>query len=144
MADYVVGFRKPPKHRCFKPGQTGNSKGRPRGPSSPLIKYIREVMEAPAEYRKRGRRKVTTWNELSLQVLVDRAANGDIGASEDILRIRRRAQRQGAGAKIIRVENWLPDHPGQTAAEKNKATRDGRHAEPGQSLGQSEERGRHA
>jgi Family of unknown function (DUF5681) len=135
MADYVVGYRNPPKDWCFKPGETGNSKGRPRHTSTPLAECIRECMEAPAEYRKRGQLKVTTWHELSLQMLVDRAANGDIGAAEDILR----ATRQSVGAKIVRVENWLPDHPGQTAEEKNKAIRDGRHAEPGQTSGQSEE-----
>lgn len=30
-ADYEVGYGKPPKHSRFKPGQSGNPKGRPRG-----------------------------------------------------------------------------------------------------------------
>ena len=28
---YEVGYGKPPKHTQFKPGQSGNRKGRPRG-----------------------------------------------------------------------------------------------------------------
>jgi hypothetical protein len=29
--DYEIGFRRPPVRRRFKPGQSGNSKGRPKG-----------------------------------------------------------------------------------------------------------------
>jgi len=29
--DYEVGYGKPPKHGQFKPGQSGNPKGRPKG-----------------------------------------------------------------------------------------------------------------
>src|SRR5215213_6143909 len=29
-ASYEVGYRKPPRHTQFKPGQSGNPKGRPR------------------------------------------------------------------------------------------------------------------
>jgi hypothetical protein len=32
--DYEVGYRRPPKHTRFKPGQSGNPLGRPKiGPS---------------------------------------------------------------------------------------------------------------
>ena len=30
--DGQVGYRKPPVHTRFKPGQSGNPKGRPKGP----------------------------------------------------------------------------------------------------------------
>ncbi len=30
-ANYKVGYKKPPKHTQFKPGQSGNPKGRPKG-----------------------------------------------------------------------------------------------------------------
>ena len=29
-SDYQVGYRRPPRHTQFKPGQTGNPKGRPK------------------------------------------------------------------------------------------------------------------
>lgn len=131
MAEYEIGYCKPPINRRFKPGETGNEKGRPRRRATPLVTCIREVMEGPAEYRERGQQTVSTWNEVSLRMLVERAANGDIGAADDILRIRRRAERQAVSAKVIQIENWLPDHPGQTAEEKTEAVQNGRHAEPG-------------
>lgn len=32
--DYEIGYKKPPKHTQFKPGQSGNPKGRPRKPQT--------------------------------------------------------------------------------------------------------------
>jgi hypothetical protein len=43
--DYVVGYGKPPDASRFKPGQTGNSKGRPKGHKN-LKTLIRQAMTA--------------------------------------------------------------------------------------------------
>lgn len=32
--DYEIGYKKPPKHTQFKPGQSGNPKGRPKKPQT--------------------------------------------------------------------------------------------------------------
>jgi hypothetical protein len=96
-----------------------------------LADRINDVMETPMKYRERGQTKVATRRELSLVMLVDQAAKGDISAAEAILNVRQRAERHGgAGVTVVQVENWLPDYPGQTAEEKAKATQDKRHAEP--------------
>ena len=39
---YEVGYRKPPKHSQFKPGQSGNPNGRPRGAS--LATQVRNLL----------------------------------------------------------------------------------------------------
>ena len=31
MSDYEIGYGRPPKSTRFKPGQSGNTKGRPKG-----------------------------------------------------------------------------------------------------------------
>jgi hypothetical protein len=88
-------------------------------------------MDAPMTYRERGETKVASRRTVSPQALVDRAANGDIGAAETLLKIRLRAERLGdGGARVLQIENWLPDHPGQTAEEKTEALQHGRHVEP--------------
>ena len=43
--DYVVGYGKPPAASRFKPGQTGNAKGRPKGHKN-LKTLIRQAMTA--------------------------------------------------------------------------------------------------
>ena len=42
MADYKVGYRKPPEHSKFKKGQSGNASGRPRKP-----KYVVQAHKEP-------------------------------------------------------------------------------------------------
>lgn len=131
MVEYKVGFKKPPKHRQFKPGESGNPDGRPKRKPAPVADRINEVMETTMTYRERGQTKVATRREVSLLMLVDQAAKGNISAAEGVLDVRQRAERHGGGgAKVIRVENWIPDHPEQTAEEKTKAVEEGRHAEP--------------
>ena len=131
MTESEVGFCKPPVHSRWKPGQSGNSKGRGVRKFTPLGVKINEVMEAKTKYRERGKTKSATWSELSLRMLVDRAANGDLGSIDDVLKVYLRAARlSGRGSRVLVIKNWLPDHPDQTAEEKEKAVRDARHAEP--------------
>lgn len=138
MGEYKVGFRNPPKHCQFKPGESGNPDGRRRRKSTAVGDCINEVMEATMKYRERGQTKVAPRREVDLLMLIDQAARGDIAAADGILNIRQRAERHGGGgAKVIRVENWIPDHPEQTAEEKTKAVQDARHAESMQPLTES-------
>jgi hypothetical protein len=44
-ADYEVGYRKPPKHTQFKPGQSGNPRGRPTGTKNLKTDLIEELGE---------------------------------------------------------------------------------------------------
>lgn len=125
------GYGKPPLHSRWKPGQSGNPKGRAARKPTPLVQQITELMDSRAKYRERGKTKTATWSELSLRMLVEQAVKGDIGAVEDVLKIYMRALRQtGGGPRLLVIENWLPDHPGQTAKEKAKAVEDARHTEP--------------
>lgn len=41
---YVVGYRRPPKATQFKPGESGNPKGRPKG-SRPVGAVLQEIMQ---------------------------------------------------------------------------------------------------
>jgi hypothetical protein len=133
MADYHVGYGRPPAGGRFRPGVSGNPKGRPKRKPTPLAEIIKTRLNTPIEYRERGRTKVVTYRELSLKTLVDRAINGDLEAAELALTIRDRAGRYGdAGLDPVRVENWLADRPGQTANQKTidfAATRDAKPVE---------------
>jgi Family of unknown function (DUF5681) len=115
----------------WKPGQSGNPKGRPRKTAMPLAQRISAILDAPMKYHENGQTKVAPRRELSLRMLVDRAAKGDLAAAADILKVRREAERRGGGRTNIRVENWLPDHVGQTAEEKSDLVVTGAYAEPG-------------
>jgi hypothetical protein len=121
MADYEVGYGKTPKNRRFKPGRSGNPSGRPKRKAIPIAELVSDVLNAPITYQEHGRSKVTTRHELSLRILFARALSGDIGAIENILKIRERAERHGdAGVNILEIRDWLPDYAGQTSEQKTR------------------------
>ncbi len=43
--DYEVGYGKPPEHTRFKPGQSGNPRGRPKGTKNLKTDLIEELSE---------------------------------------------------------------------------------------------------
>ena len=45
QTDYDIGYGKPPKSNCFKPGQSGNPKGRPRGAKNRLPAMYEEGLK---------------------------------------------------------------------------------------------------
>jgi hypothetical protein len=121
MADYEIGYGKPPKNRRFKAGVSGNPKGRPKARPTPLVEILQNVLDGPIEYRDHGRRKVGTPLELALKMLVDRAVAGNLSAAELTLKVRERAEHHGnIEIDQILVEGWLPDYPRQTAEQKTR------------------------
>ena len=139
MAEYVVGYGKPPKNSRFKPGRSGNPGGRPKRKPVPVADLISETLNAPIVYQEHGRSKVATRQELSLRILVARAASGDIGAAENLLKVRERAERFGdAGVNILAIIDWMPDYEGQTAEQKTRDFNEAGHAPPLKRSDQSE------
>ena len=47
MADYDVGYGKPPKRTRFKAGISGNLKGRPKRKPMALAEIVGKVLNAP-------------------------------------------------------------------------------------------------
>ena len=112
MASYEIGYRKPPASGRFRGGVSGNPKGRPKRRPTLLAERIKSVLNAPIEYRERGKNKVATYRELSLKMLVDKAIGGDLDAAELALKILARAERYSdPGVDPILVENWMADYP---------------------------------
>jgi len=84
--DGPVGYRKPPAQSRFRPGQSGNPKGRPKGSlniSTVLIRTLREKVVI----NENGRRKKITKFEAALKQLVNKAASGDLRALRHMLQM---------------------------------------------------------
>ena len=81
---YEVGYGRPPKHTQFKPGRSGNAKGRPRK-SKELHKLIQAELEATIPVQEAGREKRITKREAIIKQLINRAIKGDAKASQFVL-----------------------------------------------------------
>ncbi|WP_300394117.1 DUF5681 domain-containing protein [Henriciella sp.] len=74
--DYEIGYSKTPKHTRFKPGQSGNPKGRPKGTPNYKTELLAELSQE-VEYTENGQRKTSTKLGLMLKTLANKAATGD-------------------------------------------------------------------
>jgi hypothetical protein len=73
---YEVGFGKPPKQTRFKPGQSGNSKGRRRG-SFNMMTIVQKELEQEVEVSEGGRRCRMPKVQIGIRQLANKAASGD-------------------------------------------------------------------
>ena len=81
---YKVGYRRPPMDRCFKPGRSGNPKGRPKG-SRNAKTLVTQVVNKEVTIRENGKvRKVTTL-EAMLLAAVQKAMKGDSRALNSVI-----------------------------------------------------------
>lgn len=81
---YEVGYGKPPKTHQFKPGRSGNPKGRPKGAKNEAT-ILREIMHQRMEVREGGRaRKISRLEALLLRCL-EAALKGDLKAMAFLL-----------------------------------------------------------
>jgi hypothetical protein len=88
MADYEVGYGKPPKAHQFKPGQSGNKNGRPKRLPSVAVMLRRELNRRVPITDKNGNRTNITMEQAYLRQLATKAAKGDNKAIQIILGLR--------------------------------------------------------
>lgn len=79
MADDRTGYRNPPAHSRFKPGQSGNAKGRPKKTQNAST-LIGAVLGERIPVRENGRTRKISKLEASLTQLANKAAAGDVRA----------------------------------------------------------------
>jgi len=76
---YEVGFGKPPPSSQFKPGQSGNPNGRPRGAKN-FATAIEQELDTRVTVTENGRRRRISKREVIAKHLVNKAAGGDLKA----------------------------------------------------------------
>ncbi|MBV1868154.1 MAG: hypothetical protein KUG69_09650 [Marinosulfonomonas sp.] len=95
-----VGYGNPPEHSQFKSGQSGNSKGRPKGTSN-LNQILEKLGLEKVSVTENGIKKVMTKIELAMASLLSKAANGDVTA-----------------ARLLVAISQMPGVPGYSESER--------------------------
>jgi hypothetical protein len=89
MADYEVGYKKPPRHSQFKPGNRANPRGRGKRKRRTEADIVHEIMTQPVTFVEGGKSKQAPRIELLIKGLGAAALKGDVGGAEALLKIRK-------------------------------------------------------
>lgn len=84
VGEQEVGYGSPPRHTRFKPGRSGNPKGRPRSVNN-LSTDVRNALKAPIKLRSEGRVRNISTQEGALRLLREKALKGDARALDRLL-----------------------------------------------------------
>jgi Family of unknown function (DUF5681) len=81
--DYPVGYKKPPAHSRFKPGQSGNPKGRPKKVGPSISEAFWKELNSPVTLTEKGgkSRKISLLQAIAKKQ-AKRAFEGDIKSTE--------------------------------------------------------------
>ena len=98
--DSEVGYKKPPQHTRFQPGQSGNPRGRPKGTKNLKTDLMEELGEKIVVREGDRPRKVSKQRAL-LKSVVNRAIQGDARATAIALSAMMRLLDTGEGAPDV-------------------------------------------
>lgn len=96
--DYEVGYRKPPTNNRFKPGQSGNPRGRSKGTRNLKTDLTEELGETILVQEGGEPRKLSKQRAV-VKTLVNRTLTGDARAANSLLSMMMRLLDTGEGAE---------------------------------------------
>lgn len=92
-ANYAVGFQKPPVERRFKPGVSGNPRGRPKN-SLNIGTVLQRALLEMVVINEGGQRRTISKLEAAVKQLTNKAASGDLSAVKLLLALIHSAEEQ--------------------------------------------------
>jgi uncharacterized protein DUF5681 len=93
--DAAGGYGRPPKGTRFRPGRSGNAKGRPKGVRN-LKTDLASILQKRVAIREDGELRQVTRQEAMLLTLYSKAVQGDTKASSQLLTMVTKTEAQDA------------------------------------------------
>ena len=110
---FAVGYKKPPPHSRFQPGQSGNPRGRQKGVRNLAID-VKRTLEVPVRLNEQGKARRVSTQEAALLRLREKALKGDPRSLAQFLEL----------AKIFNNSNAVESTSGGTLAAEDQAILD--------------------
>ena len=111
-ASYAVGYCRPPAATRFKPSQSGNPGGKPKGPAASLARLMAQEVNETIETTENGAPRRLTKLEATLKAIANRAAGGDRRAAALMFSLL-----AGGGEEPASAPERLGDNDGLVIAE---------------------------
>jgi len=83
---YDVGYGKPPANHQFKPGKSGNPKGRPKGIKN-LSTDLEEELNQKISVTEAGQKTETTKQRAMIKTLFAKALSGEVRAADVLIKL---------------------------------------------------------
>jgi hypothetical protein len=119
-ATYAVGYRRPPVHTRFKPGESGNPSGRPKGAQN-LKTVFDRILREEISLREGEATKKITKAEAIIRGLVVGAMKGDSRSQMTVFRLAEATGQFEEKPELKRIERvivgWLP-RDGEAASSR--------------------------
>ena len=99
-----VGYGRPPVEHQFKPGQSGNKKGRPKGRKG-IRQMFRDLANRKVAITENGRRRNITKAEVALTQIINKAAAGSERALTLFIDLMQQAESSTSSTPFDRAED---------------------------------------
>jgi hypothetical protein len=108
-SDHAVGYGRPPKASQFKPGQSGNPKGRPKGSRS-IGAILTKTVGKTVAVTENGETRLIPTLEVTIRRLANDAMRGDRGAMKLLIALLDRYAPEASNAQMSRTVVVLPSN----------------------------------
>lgn len=129
----TIGYGRPPLHTRFKPGQSGNPKGRPKHRKN-ISTVVSEVLNERIKIREGNKIKSMSKSEAIARSMVLRALKGDTKSFTSVMdldeKIRQEQKQKSIPTRVVRmpakvnsIEEWLEQYAPKDIVEARKMER---------------------
>lgn len=117
--EYSVGFKKPPQHTQFRPGQSGNPFGRPKKTET-VGDVLRKELNTRITVVRDGKRQRVPMLRAIIKQNLNMAVKGDSKAFSNLLKALRIHRPEGGDNLGILVQEFRAIHEQRKAADQER------------------------